>query len=66
ETLHALGLMNHADDIPWTTLNQRRSVGYLSVYDRAMLQMLYDPKIRAGMSRLDVQMLLPQIIQGLD
>jgi len=36
ETLHALGLMNHADDIPWTTLNQRRSVGYLSVYDRAM------------------------------
>jgi hypothetical protein len=58
--------MNHADDIPWTTLNQRRSVGYLSVYDRAMLQMLYDPKIRAGMSRFDVQMLLPQIIQGLD
>ena len=66
ETLHALGLMNHADDIPWTTLNQGRSVGYLSVYDRAMLQMLYDPKIRAGMSRFDVQMLLPQIIQGLD
>jgi hypothetical protein len=58
--------MNHADDIPWTTLNQHRSVGYLSVYDRAMLQMLYDPKIRAGMNRLDVQMLLPQIIQGLD
>jgi hypothetical protein len=58
--------MNHADDIPWTTLNQRRSVGYLSVYDRAMLQMLYDPKIRVGMSRFDVQMLLPQIIQGLD
>jgi Protein of unknown function (DUF2927) len=66
ETLHAFGLMNHADDIPWTTLNQNRNVGYLSVYDRGMLQMLYDPKIRAGMSRSEVQILLPQIIKDLD
>jgi len=66
ETLHAFGLMNHADDIPWTTLNQNRSVGYLSVYDRAMLQMLYDPNLRAGMTRSEVQVLLPAIIRGLD
>ena len=66
ETLHAFGLMNHADDIPWTTLNQNRSVGYLSVYDRAMLQMLYDPSLRAGMTRSEVQVLLPAIIRGLD
>jgi len=66
ETLHAFGLMNHADDIPWTTLNQNRSVGYLSVYDRAMLQMLYDPKLRAGMTRSEVQVLLPAIIRGLN
>ena len=66
ETLHAFGLMNHADDIPWTTLNQKRSVGYLSVYDRAMLQMLYDPKLQAGMTRSEVQVVLPAIIRGLD
>jgi hypothetical protein len=66
ETLHAFGLMNHAGDVPWTTLNQSRSVGYLSVYDRAMLQILYDPKIRAGMRRSDVEALLPQIIGDLD
>jgi hypothetical protein len=66
ETLHAFGLMNHADDIPWTTLNQNRSVGYLSVYDRAMLLMLYDPNLRAGMTRSEVQVLLPAIIRGLD
>jgi hypothetical protein len=58
--------MNHADDVPWTTLNQNRSVGYLSVYDRAMLLMLYDPKLRAGMTRSEVQDLLPAIIRGLD
>jgi hypothetical protein len=66
ETLHAFGLMNHADDIPWTTLNQNRSVGYLSVYDRAMLQMLYDPKLQPGMTRSEVQVALPAVIRGLD
>jgi hypothetical protein len=66
ETLHAFGLMNHANDLPWTTLNQNRKVGYLSIYDRAMLQMLYDPKIRAGMTRSEVQSLLPEILRGLE
>lgn len=65
ETLHALGLMNHADDIPWTTLNQNRRVGYLSVYDLTMLQMLYDRRIRAGMGRTEVETLLPEIIRDL-
>jgi hypothetical protein len=66
ETLHAFGLMNHADDIPWTTLNQNRSVGYLSIYDRTMLQLLYDPRLRAGMRRSEVELLLPAIIRGLE
>src|SRR5664279_5197686 len=66
ETLHAFGLMNHADDIPWTTLNQNRSVGYLSVYDLSLIQMLYDPKLKAGMTRPEVQGLLPATIKGLD
>jgi hypothetical protein len=65
ETLHALGLMNHADDIPWTTLNQNRRVGYLSVYDLTMLQMLYDRRIRAGMGRAEVETILPEIIRDL-
>ena len=57
--------MNHADDIPWTTLNQNRRVGYLSVYDLTMLQMLYDRRIRAGMGRTEVETLLPEIIRDL-
>jgi hypothetical protein len=66
ETMHAFGLMNHADDIPWTTLNQTRKVGYLSFYDRMMLQILYDRTIRSGMNRSEVKALLPQIIKGLE
>ncbi len=51
EMLHALGLPNHDQRNPWTALNQDRQVGYLTVYDRALILMLYDPRIRSGMSR---------------
>ena len=40
EPLHAFGLSNHDQRNPWTTLNQKRLVGYLSVYDRALLTLL--------------------------
>ncbi|MGC1091095.1 MAG: DUF2927 domain-containing protein, partial [Pseudolabrys sp.] len=33
ELLHAFGLSNHDQHNPWTTLNQHRMVGYLTVYD---------------------------------
>lgn len=62
ELLHVFGLSNHDQRNPWTTLNQNRMVGYLSVYDRAMLTLLYDPTIQAGMSRNDVTRLLPRLI----
>ena len=50
ELLHAFGLSNHDQRNPWTTLNQKRMVGYLTVYDRALLTLLYDPHIRPGMT----------------
>lgn len=62
EMLHAFGLSNHDQHNPWTTLNQNRMVGYLSVYDRALLTLLYDPQIKTGMSRNEVTRLLPKLI----
>ena len=35
ELLHAFGLSNHDQHNPWTTLNQRRMVGYLGLRPRA-------------------------------
>ena len=55
ELLHAFGLPNHDQRNPWTTLNQRRMVGYLSVYDHALLTLLYDPRIRPGMTPGEVR-----------
>jgi hypothetical protein len=66
EMLHAFGLSNHDQDNPWTSLNQTRIVGYLSVYDRALLRLLYDPRITPGMSRNEVSRLLPKLIVQLD
>jgi DUF2927 family protein len=63
EMLHALGLSNHDQSNPWTTLNQRRVVGYLTVYDRTLLKVLYDARIRPGMSRRQVRRVLPRAIR---
>jgi hypothetical protein len=65
ELLHAFGLSNHDQRNPWTTLNQNRMVGYLSVYDRDLLTMLYDPRVRPGMSRAQARRVLPAVIQSL-
>jgi hypothetical protein len=65
ELLHALGLSNHDQHNPWTMLNQNRMVGYLTVYDRALLTLLYDPKIRPGMTRRQVRHALPRLIRKL-
>ena len=64
ELLHAFGLSNHDPHNPWTTLNQNRMVGYLTVYDRSLLTLLYDPHITPGMTRRQVHaMLAPTIAE---
>jgi hypothetical protein len=65
ELLHAFGLSNHDQRNPWTTLNQHRMVGYLTVYDRALLTMLYDPRIEPGMTPQQVRAVLPAVIADL-
>jgi len=65
ELLHAFGLSNHDQHNPWTTLNQRRMVGYLTVYDRALLTLLYDPRIKPGMTVRQARTVLPGVIADL-
>ena len=63
ELLHAFGLSSHDQHNPWTTLNQRRMVGYLSVYDRTLLAVLYDPRIAPGMTVPQTRAMLPTVIE---
>ena len=62
ELLHAFGLSNHDQRNPWTTLNQKRMVGYLTVYDRTLLTLLYEPQIAPGMTIRQARKVLPEII----
>jgi hypothetical protein len=62
ELLHAFGLSNHDQRNPWTTLNQKRMVGYLTIYDRSLLTLLYDERIKPGMTARQVRALLPGLI----
>jgi len=65
EMLHAFGLSNHDQRNPYTTLNQGRMVGYLSVYDRTLLRMLYDSRVTPGMTPVQVRAVLPRVIEDL-
>ena len=65
ELLHAFGLSNHDQRNPWTTLNQKRMVGYFTVYDHALLTLLYDPRITPGMTVRQARTALPEIITEL-
>ncbi|HEY1311954.1 MAG TPA: DUF2927 domain-containing protein [Pseudolabrys sp.] len=65
ELLHAFGLSNHDQRNPWTTLNQHRTVGYMSVYDRSLLTLLYDPRLRPGMNSAQARAALPDLIRDL-
>jgi hypothetical protein len=62
ELLHAFGLSNHDKHNLWTTLNQNRMVGYLTGYDRSLLTLLYDPRIRPGMTVRQARAVLPRAI----
>jgi hypothetical protein len=61
ELLQALGPINDVD-IPWTMFNDKVQMGYFGIYDQYLLNILYDPRIRPGMSIEEVRAVLPQVL----
>jgi len=62
ELLQALGPINDDDSVPWTMFNDNVQKGYFDVYDQYLLNILYHPRVRAGMTRDEVRALLPEIL----
>jgi hypothetical protein len=62
ELLQALGPINDDDNLPWTMFNDEVQMGFFDIYDQYLLNILYDPRIRAGMTSDQVKELLPQIL----
>src|SRR5262249_39791077 len=62
ELLQALGPINDTTRVPWTMFNDHVHMGFFDVYDQYILNLLYDPRIRAGMRLDEVRVLLPQVL----
>lgn len=62
EVLQALGPINDDETVPWTMFNDSVSLGYFGIYDQLVLNLLYDPRIRPGMTREEAQGVLPSVL----
>jgi hypothetical protein len=62
ELLQAMGPINDTNSVPWTMFNDNVQMGFFDVYDQYLLNILYHPNIKAGMTVQDVKAVLPQVL----
>lgn len=62
EILQALGPVNDVDSVPWTMFNDGVSLGFFGIYDQLLLNVLYHPRIKAGMTREEARAIVPEIL----
>ncbi|MFZ2154932.1 MAG: DUF2927 domain-containing protein [Bradyrhizobium sp.] len=62
ELLQSLGPINDTATVPWTMFNDNVSMGFFDVYDQYILNLLYDPRIKAGMTVAEVKEVLPAVL----
>jgi len=62
ELLQALGVINDDSSVPWTMLNDNVQMGFFDVYDQYLLNILYDPRVRPGMTKGELDKLLPEVL----
>lgn len=65
EVLQGLGPMNDDTSLAHSVFNDQSRHSRFTTFDRYLLNMLYDPRIRPGMSPKDVEPLLPSIVRQL-
>jgi hypothetical protein len=62
ELLQALGPINDDASVPWSMFNDDVQLGFFGVYDQYLLNLLYHPRIRPGMTRKEVEAMMPEIL----
>ncbi|HEY2248926.1 MAG TPA: DUF2927 domain-containing protein [Bradyrhizobium sp.] len=62
ELLQSLGPINDTSSVPWTMFNDKVSMGFFDVYDQYILNLLYDPRIKPGMTVEEVRAVLPAVL----
>jgi len=62
ELLQSLGPINDTSSVPWTMFNDNVSMGFFDVFDQYILNVLYDPRVKAGMTVAEVKEVLPEVL----
>jgi hypothetical protein len=62
ELLQSLGPINDTSTVPWTMFNDNVSMGFFDVYDQYIMNILYHPRIKAGMTVVEVKAMLPEVL----
>jgi hypothetical protein len=62
ELLQALGPINDTSSVPWTMFNDEVQMGYFDVFDQYLLNILYDPRVKAGMTIDETKAVLPEVL----
>jgi hypothetical protein len=63
ELLQSLGPIKDTEKVRWTMFNDAVHMGFFDVYDQYILNILYHPKVRPGMTRGELRALLPEIMR---
>jgi hypothetical protein len=62
ELLQALGPIRDDPTVPWTMFNDDVQMGFFDVYDQYILNILYHPRVRPGMTAAEVRAVLPEVM----
>jgi Protein of unknown function (DUF2927) len=62
ELLQSMGPVNDTASVRWTMFNDDVQMGFFDVYDQYILNILYHPRVHAGMTREEIRTLLPEIM----
>jgi hypothetical protein len=65
EILQSLGPINDDPGLPWTMFNDDTQFGFFTMFDQYVLNLLYHPRVRPGMTRAEIEALAPEILPGI-
>ena len=62
EILQSLGPINDDQTVPWTMFNDDVQMGFFDLYDQYLLNLLYHPHMRTGMTRAEARVVIDEIM----